>query len=357
MIRRSRALHPISFTFSLSLFLSAMVLPSAAISEDLSASVNLCTAKLGEFNQRFTTVKGLDGNGNIADDSGLIVHTIHGPGPGPTELDLAALGKLPVNATKTCGAYMSDQQNPVFLPWCGSNHAPKTGALSDASSWTFIRHDTLLHGPVIQRPDEVVCAAANNKRYGLIFANTYMNENDNLGCMYPLDGDTGNRTGRGCGITANPAFSQKIIQTEAQGKCPLGDTASAYLKDFNALLNHDNHAIASIAGSLICSLPKQKFDLWVAVRQQVNLRYTSWPVNEFVLWNWDGYSTQDLAGKGYLIGIYYLTGCAETPIDGTRAEAQAIADLYEKWSGVALPVVNLSNAEMRKKGTKPFSCQ
>lgn len=66
-------------------------------------------------------------------------------------------------------------------------------------------------------------------------------------------------------------------------------------------------------------------------------------------------SINTLASNKYLVGFYYLTGCSNAS-DGSRAQAQAIADLYKKWSGVDLPVVNLSNQAMRTKLSAPFSC-
>ncbi|MGC1495253.1 MAG: hypothetical protein WA790_05540 [Sulfitobacter sp.] len=296
-------------------------------------------------------------------DSGLIVHTLHGPGTAPTELNMAALNALAVDDNKTCGDFMTDPNGPVFLPWCGSNRNVKSGALSDASSWTFVRQDTVNNSSAIQPVNDVVCEASNNKRYGLIFNNAYMNKADNLGCMYALDGDTGNRTGRGCGVSQNPGFSQHTIDTEAQGACPLTDDAADYLADFDQLLQYtyNGQSKASIAGSLICSLPKSKFDVWVEARKNINLGATTWPLNEFVLWNWDTYSAADLAAENVITGIYYLSNCAPprggSPVaDGNRAEAQSIADLYKKWTGVDLPVVNLSNAELHNKSDTPFSC-
>lgn len=337
-----------SFTFG------AAVMAATVFAYPSTAQVsNLCTGAAEAFNKRFTTIAGQGPNGELPSDSGLIVHTIHGPGtpPGqPGYLDLAALAALPVDTEKTCGAYLAEGH---FLPWCGSNHDPETGGLSDASSWTYIRLDTLIRGAKPGKDDEVVCSDSFDKRYGLIFSNTYLNQSDNLGCMYPLDGDTGNRSNRGCGVTENSG----IVHFDAQGSCPVGDSAGAYEADFDTLVTADNGAYASYAGSLICSLPKGAFDTWVDVRQSIDLGHTDWPVNEFVLWNWDSYTVADLADQGVLEGVFYLSGCQRTDVDGDRAVAQAIADLYETWSGVALPVVNLSNAQMRAKSETPFSCQ
>lgn len=308
----------------------------------------LCTSAIGAFNKQFTTTNGLDKNGNLPLDSGLIVHTIHGPGTGAAELNMKALNALTVDATKTCGAFMNAN---TFLPWCGSNKS-SGGQWDDSSSWSYIRQDTLINGRNNQHPDEVVCADSNNKKYGLIFSNAYMNAADNLGCMYPLDGDTGNRTNRGCGISQNPI----INKTDAQGACPLTDTVKQYEADFQKLLTDANGQYASYAGSLVCSLAKSQFDIWVNARKDINLSYTIWPVDEFVLFNWDTYSTSALAKNNYLIGIYYLTGCSNATSDGNRKDAQAIADLYKKWSGVDVPVVNLSNSALQAKSSTPFSC-
>jgi hypothetical protein len=314
-----------------------------------AAPTPLCKQTVAQLNQQFNTQHGLDTNGDFPDDAGVLVHTIHGPGTGSAELNLKALNALPVDASKTCGAYMN-LSPPVFLPWCGSNTDPVTQQWDDASSWTYLRSDTLIGKRNQQRPDEVVCDNTNNKKYGLIFANAYLNASDNLGCMYPLDGDTGQRAKMGCGLSQNP----NIDRTEAQGRCPVGDTLPRYQTDFQGLLTDANGQYASYAGSLICSLSKPQFDLWVGARQSIDLSHTTWPINEFVLFNWDEYATQDLAKQQLLVGIYYLTGCARAT-DGDAQDAQAIADLYQKWSGVEVPVVNLSNAAMRK-GAAPFSC-
>lgn len=339
-----------------------MILPivifcaSGAHAEDLTASITLCSATVNDFNHQFANIKSLDTKGNIPESSGLIVHTIHGAGKGPAELNLAQLNALTVDANKTCGDFMNATP-PVFLPWCGSNKNAQTKKFSDASSWSYIRLDTLNNSTAQQPTNDVVCESSNNKRYGLIFSNAYMNENNNLGCMYPLDGDTGNRTHMGCGISQNSGIPPHIIQQEGQGSCPVTDDSNTYITDFNQLLkyNYGGKSYASVAGSLICSLPKSKFDVWVDVRKKIDLADTTWPVNEFVLWNWETYSTADLAKNNFITGIYYLSGCAVAS-DGTRAEAQAIADLYKKWSGVDLPVINLSNSELHKKSATPFSC-
>ena len=334
------------------LFICLVTLFAAALdARETAAPAALCTNAVVELNKRFITTKGLDSNGNIPEDSGLIVHTIHGPGTGAAELNMKQLNALPVDAARTCGAFMN-MSPPVYLPWCGSNRNPLTHAWDDSSSWTYIRHDTLLHGAALQRPDEVVCDDTNNKKYGLIFSNAFMNEGDNLGCMYPLDGDTGKRVKMGCGISQN----DDIDRSDAQGRCASGETLVEYLADFKNLLTDDGGRFASYAGSLICSLSKAQFDLWVEARQRIDLSRTAWPVNEFVLFDWDTYSTADLASKRFLVGIYFLSGCSGAT-DGNRQQAQAIADLYRKWSGVDVPVVNLSNSVMRAKGTTPFSCQ
>lgn len=333
------------------LFVCLAIIFTANVSARVAvAQTKLCSTSIGAFNNQFNTINGLDKNGNLPEDSGLIVHTIHGPGTGSAELNLKKLNALPVDTNKTCADYMN-MTPPVFLPWCGSNQDPNTHKWNDSSSWTYIRHDTLTHGTNLKRPDEVVCDDTDNKKYGLIFSNVYMNEQDNLGCMYPLDGDTGNRTKRGCGISQNP-YINKI---DAQGQCFSTETLKQYDNDFQKLLTDAGGSYASYAGSLICSLSKPQFDIWVGARKSIDLSYTSWSVDEFVLYNWETYSTNDLASKKYLIGIYYLTGCSQAT-DGNRKDAQAIADLYKKWSGVNVPVVNLSNSAMRAKSKNPFSC-
>lgn len=329
---------------------TAILLATNLYAQGQDASAGLCSASVGAFNTQFTTFNGLDASGNLPLDSGLIVHTLHGPGPDPGEMDLKTLNALPVDASKTCGDYLNESP-PVFLPWCGSNTDPQTHQLSDSSSWTYIRQDTLIDGRNTQRPDEVVCADTNNKKYGLIFSNAYMNEGNNLGCMYPLDGDTGNRADRGCGISENP----HINRTDAQAQCVASETLSQYEARFQQLLTDNGGQYASYAGSLVCSLAKPQFDLWVSARESINLSYTAWPVDEFVLFNWDTFSTSTLASNEYLVGIYYLSGCSMAS-DGNRNDAQAIADLYKKWSGVDLPVVNLSNSAMQAKSSAPFSC-
>ncbi|MEL7166346.1 MAG: hypothetical protein AAGL96_12830 [Pseudomonadota bacterium] len=317
----------------------------------MAQAQTICDAAAAQFNIQFTTFSPLSAaTGNLPDGAGVIAHTIHGPYPGqgptpPGYLDFDALEALTPDLTKTCGDYLAQG---TFLPWCGSNHDPLTGALSDSSSWTYVRQDTRIHGAMPGVNDEVVCSSDFNKRYGLIFANAYMNTGDNLGCMYPLDGDTGPRKGKGCGISTH-AWAQP---PQAQGTCPVSDDATTYEKDFAALIT----AQGSRAGSLICSLAKSQFDTWVAVRKAVDLGATTWPVNEFVLWNWDSYSTQDIADIGFLAGIYYLSGCERTPVDGDRATAERIAQLFSDWTGVAVPVVELSNAAIRQASDQPFSC-
>ena len=352
MILQSRNSASGPFASRISLVCLAIFFTTLLGAKNLLAQPSLCSTSIGALNKQFNTISGLEKNGNLPLDSGLIVHTIHGPGTGAAELNMTALNALAVDATKPCGTYMN-MTPPVFLPWCGSNKNPQTNRWDDATSWTYIRADTLIHGKNIKRADEVVCADTDNKKYGLIFDNAYMNERDNLGCMYPLDGDTGNRSKMGCGISQN-----KIInRTDAQGACASTETLAQYGADFQNLLTTNNGSFASYAGSLICSLSKPQFDLWVGARKSIDLSFTTWPVNEFVLINWETYSTNALASNKYLKGIYYLTGCATTTSDGNRKDAQAIADLYKKWSGVDLPVVNLSNAAMRaKKSNTPFSC-
>ena len=329
---------------------STMCVAATLWAPNLLAQVSLCQSTIGGLNKQFGTTNGLDKSGNLPLDSGLIVHTIHGPGTGAAELNLKKLNALTVDSSKTCGAFMN-LKPPVYLPWCGSNENSVSHLWDDSTSWTYIRSDTLINGRNKQRPDEVVCDDTDNKKYGLIFSNAYMNDATNLGCMYPLDGDTGNRTKMGCGISQNP----NIIITDAQGACPSTETLKQYSTDFQNLLTANSGLYASYAGSLICSLSKPQFDLWVGARKTIDLRFTAWPVNEFVLFNWETFSTSALASNKYLIAIYYLTGCADAT-DGNRKDAQAIADLYKKWSGVDLPVVNLSNQAMRTKGSVPFSC-
>lgn len=274
---------------SMSLLLASTFL-TAAGAKDLGTSIGLCQASIATLNKQFNTTNGLDKNGNLPLDSGLIVHTIHGPGTGAAELNLKKLNALAVDTTKTCGAFMN-LKPPVYLPWCGSNQNPVTHQWDDSTSWTYIRSDTLINGRNSQRPDEVVCDDTDNKKYGLIFSNAYMNDGTNLGCMYPLDGDTGNRTKMGCGISQN----QSIITKDAQGACPSTETLAQYSADFKNLLTTSGGQYASYAGSLICSLSKPQFDLWVGARKTVDLSFTAWPVNEFVLFNWDTYSTSALA--------------------------------------------------------------
>ncbi|WP_299046025.1 hypothetical protein [uncultured Tateyamaria sp.] len=314
-----------------------------------------CTALAGELNTRFVTVKSQQPGAGVPEDSGIIVHTIHGPGtqsgvpPGtPGYLDLGQLNALPVDATQSCGTYLGQGD---YLPWCGSNLTPGATppVLSDASSWTYVRADTLIHGAMPGVDDEVVCSDDKDKRYGLIFSNAFMNDGPNLGCMYPLDGDTGNRDSKGCGATTHVWPNRPV----GQAACTDPETAQTYLGDYNTILA----ASGSVAGSLICSLAADQFNTWVAVRKKVDLSQTTWPVNEFVLHNWDSYSTAQLAQGKYVQGIYYLSGCQRTSRPGLKSDAQKIADLYRKWSGVDVPVVALSNAALRNKSNTPFSCQ
>ena len=312
-----------------------------------------CAATAATLNTQFTTVQALQPDGNLPEASGVLAHTIHGPGlppvpPGaPGYLDFAKLEALTPDLTKTCGDYLNEG---TFLPWCGSNLKPLASppTFSDASSWTFVRTDTVIHGAQPGTDEEVVCDAGYDKRYGLIFANAYMNQNDNLGCMYPLDGDTGNRDGKGCGASTHDWPNDPA----GQASCPVSDSPADYEADFANLIT----ASGSRAGSLICSLGKSQFNTWVDVRKRVDLSDTIWPVNEFVLWNWDTYSTKDIADNGYLVGIYYLSGCERTSVDGDPAVAARIAKLFKDWTGVDVPVVNLSNAAIRNRTDTPFSC-
>ncbi|MCC7250120.1 MAG: hypothetical protein IT473_15975, partial [Lysobacter sp.] len=97
----------------------ASIFPTAAIAKGPAPSLGLCQNAVATFNQQFDTTNGLDKNGDLPLDSGLIVHTIHGP----DKATLIALNALPVDADKTCGAYLN-MKPPVFLPWCGSNKDP-----------------------------------------------------------------------------------------------------------------------------------------------------------------------------------------------------------------------------------------
>jgi len=331
------------------------------VNEEITATLpaSVCSTAANKFNASFSTIKPLSG-GNFAIDSGVLVHTIHGPGTGPTELNMKALNALPVQSTKTCGDLL---KVGIYLPWCGSNRDPNTHAINDTSSWSYLRHDTLVQGKSSGRTDNVVCAASDNKKYGLIFSNNYLNQSvksvDNFGCMYPLDGDTGNRAGRGCGVSVNP--DSCIVKSISKGACAANIDAATYEADFASLLSFNGGRSASCAGSMVCSLDKSQFDVWVNARQKIDLTHTAWPMDEYVLYNWDTYSTQDIANQNTLIGIYYLTGCtapgwAPSVQDGVAKEAQEIAALYKKWSGVDVPVVNLSNAAMHSKSTTPFSC-
>lgn len=84
----------------------------------------VCSSAATAFNTAFTTVKPMMA-GNVPDGSGLLVHTIHGPGAGPTELHLDALQPpaMTPDADKTCGDYLN---KGIYLPWCGSNQDPLT---------------------------------------------------------------------------------------------------------------------------------------------------------------------------------------------------------------------------------------
>lgn len=308
----------------------------------------LCSASAATLNKQFRTVKRLETNGDLPEGSGVIVHTIHGPGARPDELDFNKLNVIAVDADKTCGTLMDEN---IYLPWCGANRMNAQHQWEDFSSWSYLRRDTLRQGSSIQHPDEVYCSDTDNKKYGLIFDNSFMNQNDNLGCMYPIDGGTDTRAQKGCGKSFNP----KIVTVNAQAMCPIDMTAHSYEKDWDHLLTGAGDAYASYAGDLICSLQKPQFDLWVDLRKTLDLSKSGSSVNEFVLFNWNTYSTINLASGGYLTGIYYLTGCSQAT-DGNQQDAAAIADLYKKWSGVDVPVINLSNAAMRQKGSTPFSC-
>ncbi|MDA7428121.1 hypothetical protein PGB28_06605 [Primorskyibacter aestuariivivens] len=343
--------------------------PAAGLAESIAPS---CSAAADMLNTRFITVKALQSNDNIPEDSGILVHTIHGPGANPGAagyLDFGALDALTAKMQtactnpqsqscrsyldKTCGAYLSEG---TFLPWCGSNHVPNKQTLSDASSWTFVRADTVIQGAQPGVDDEVVCAKESDydKRYGLIFSNGYMNQTvngiENLGCMYPMDGDTGFRKDQGCGISVR-GFAN---QGQAEAQCPLSETSEDYESYFETLIE----TRGSVAGSLTCSLAKSQFNTWVDVRKRVDLSKTIWPVNEFVLWNWDSYTADDIAQNGFLIGIYYLSGCERAPnAPGDPQVAQRIAGLYKDWTGVDLPVVKLDNAAIRNRTDTPFACQ
>ena len=335
-----------------------------------------CTAAINTLNTTFSTVRDKNG-GKFREDSGLLVHTIHGPpsadSTGGAFLDFAALAKVlkqegKAAATNSCGHYIS--QN-VFPPWCGSNKNPTAAqpgikVTDDSSSWSFLRLDTLIDNRTLLSAtddDEVVCSAESNKRYGLIFSADYMNHGDNLGCMYPLDGDTGNRVGRGCGISVNPNITLKTPQGKslAHGACLANTDDMKYRQDFHALLHENGGAYASYAGSLVCSLASAQFDIWVKARELISLADTQWPINEFVLFNWEKYSAKQLHDNNFLLGVYYLTGCARTDDSGNYQAARQIADLYKQWTGgLDIPVVGLSNATLRKNDKKaretPFFC-
>ncbi len=318
----------------------------------------LCSLSVETLNKNFVTVKGMRENYTFPPDSGVLVHTIDWP----EELNMDALEALQPDASKTCGEFMN-MSPPIHLPWCGSNKGAVQKS-DDSSSWTYLRNDTLINRANSKNPNEVFCSDKNDRMYGLIFSNDYLNANrnhsasQNFGCMYPLDGDTAKRQENGCGISENP----HIDRTDAKGKCPLGIDMAQYMADFEKLLTVQR---GSYAGSLVCSLADiDQFDFWASVRKSIDLTYTDWPVNEFVLLNWNKYSTRDLASEYFLIGFYYQTGCKASSKDGhvidlpdgSRARAERFASLYKTWSGVDLPVVNLSNAAMRKNGSPPFSC-
>ena len=361
---------PLSRLFSgITLALACALVPDVSAAESIAPS---CTVAAETLNKRFITVKALQSNGDLPEDSGILAHTIHGPGanPGATGyLDFGALDALTAKMQtactnpqsqacrayldKTCGAYLSEG---TFLPWCGSNHVPGQNTLSDASSWTYVRADTVIQGAQLGVDDEVVCTKETDydKRYGLIFSNGYMNQTvngkDNLGCMYPMDGDTGFRKDQGCGISVR-GFAN---QGQAEAQCPLTETSEDYESYFETLIE----TRGSVAGSLTCSLAKSQFNTWVDVRKRVDLSKTIWPVNEFVLWNWDTYTAEDIARSGFLIGIYYVSGCERSPnAPGDPKVAQRIAGFYKDWTGVDLPVVKLDNAAIRKRTDRPFACQ
>lgn len=370
LMRISSHASPLLRLFSgITVVLACAFVPGMSRAESIAPS---CSAAADMLNKRFITVKALQPGGRLPEDSGILVHTIHGPGanPGaPGYLDFGALDSLTAKMQtactnpqsqncrayldKTCGSYLSEG---TFLPWCGSNHVPGQNTLSDASSWTFVRADTVIQGAQKGVNDEVVCTAENDadKRYGLIFSNSYMNQTvngkANLGCMYPMDGDTGFRKDQGCGISVR-GFAN---QGQAEAQCPLTETSSEYEAYFEKLVEQRT----SVAGSLTCSLARSQFNTWVDVRKRVDLSKTIWPVNEFVLWNWDTYTAADIARNGFLIGIYYVAGCERAPnAPGNPVVAQRIAGLYKDWTGVDLPVVKLDNAAIRNRTDRPFACQ
>ncbi len=353
--------------------------PSTVIAAETQSNNASCHAAITDLNARFSTVRSKN-LGKFREDSGLLVHTTHGPktpdSTGGGFLDFTALenvlkfeaGAGISHADKTCGSYISQKPNGIYLPWCGSNRNPskanpQTKKTDDSSSWSFLRLDTLINDRPVKVYDEVACSAESNKRYGLIFSTDYLNHNDNLGCMYPLDGDTGGRVARGCGKSVNSA----INTAKAQGACKTVvmpqkiKTDINYRTAFQTLLTENNSGFQSYAGSLVCSLESDQFDIWSVARRHIDLSKTDWPINEFVLFNWETYSTKALTDNRFLLGVYYLTGCDRTSTDGDAAVAQKIADLYKAWSGgVEIPVVNLSNATLRHADKRlreaPFSC-
>lgn len=343
--------------------IAAMLALAPAASHAFAPSEQLCQSTAQVLNTQFMTKSPLNADGTMPEDAGVIVHTIHGPKPNPSAkgvfLDLKFLNTLDPVPDATCGDLMTGKVKKfggteIYLPWCGSNRKPgEPLSLSDASSWTYLRTDTLLNSTATNT-DEVVCRAGDNKHYGLIFSNTYMNISNNLGCMFPLDGDTGSRPEQGCGASLNPV----VAGLSHFGPCTFDQGATtdekstAYLNDFGNLIQ----VRPDLAGSRVCSLSKADFDTWVNVRQKVKLNFTGWPENEFVLRNWDKYSSQDLAINGFLIGIYYLTGCADGTF-GNAEDAQKIADLYSSWTGGAtVPVFEISNQAIASGSKTPFQC-
>lgn len=299
------------------------------------------------LNNNYLTVKAYDEtNQLIPDDSGIIVHTIHGPTTDKvrSDTDIDKLNALEVDENKTCLELIKAGH---YLPWCGSNRDPKSGDFSDTSSWSYLRKDTLVN---VKGRDEVMCSMGNNRRYGVIFSNHYMNKADNLGCLYPVDADTVNREKKACGVDT------KANEKDRKGFCAPDITKDKYLSSYNNFVSK----YGADARKYTCSLSKDQFDVWVDVRKDLTLTSSPAPVDEFVLYNWGQQSTKQLADNGYIVGIYYLTGCVGTPpdpsiLDANKEDAQKIANLYEKWSGSEIPVLELSNKNMRD-GATPFSC-